>query len=237
MDKDVKPPPGRSEGRSEEQDRLLRRIAEEFEETAQMTGRAAMSGRLREALIDVRREDFVPETSAGSAYSNVPLPIGFGQTISQPFIVAIMTELLDVAAEATVLEIGTGSGYQAAVLAKLARQVYSIETVPELAAEAAARLKRLGYANVEVRQGDGFAGWPEKAPFDAIIVTAAAAEIPPPLLAQLKPGGRMVVPVGRPFETQELTVVTKTQDGKVEKKVVLPVAFVPLVRGRAKAGD
>jgi len=226
---------GRNEktGRGGERGELLGRIEEEYRETAVWTGKEAIDPRLRAALLAVAREDFVPPASEYAAYANLPLPIGFGQTISQPYIVAIMTDLLGLTPDSVVLEIGTGSGYQAAVLAKLARKVYSIEVVPELAETAAARLKRLGYANVEVRQGDGFAGWPENAPFDAIIVTAAAAEIPPPLLDQLKPGGRMVIPVGRPFESQELVVVAKDAEGHVTKRPVLPVAFVPLVRGKA----
>ncbi|HTD53542.1 MAG TPA: protein-L-isoaspartate(D-aspartate) O-methyltransferase, partial [Thermoanaerobaculia bacterium] len=160
------------------------------------------------------------------AYEDHPLPIAGHQTISQPYIVALMTELLDLQPGETVLEIGTGSGYQSAVLAKLAREVYSIEIVPELAREAAERLKRLDYTNVIVREGDGYRGWPEHAPFDAIIVTAAPERIPEPLLDQLAPGGRMVIPVGGFF--QELKVFRKDANGKVSEKDVLPVRFVPM---------
>jgi protein-L-isoaspartate(D-aspartate) O-methyltransferase len=213
--------------------RLLDEIADEFEETRGWTGRAAMGQRVRAAMAKVPREAFVAPTQENSAYINAPLPIGHGQTISQPFIVAIMTELLDLEPDDVVLEIGTGSGYQAAVLAELAKQVYSIETIPELAERARERLARHGYRNVAVKTGDGAKGWAEHAPFDAIIVTAAAAEIPPALLAQLKPGGRMVIPVeskngGGWFAHQMLVVVDKDAAGVATRRDVLPVAFVPL---------
>ena len=210
---------------------LLEEIRRDFADTASWTGRGTPSPRLMSALAAVDRAEFVPASEVEYAYLNTPLPIGHRQTISQPYIVAIMTELLDLAPEDTVLEIGTGSGYQAAVLARLVRHVYGIEVIPELAARAAETLRRLGYANVEVKAGDGYAGWPEKAPFDAIIVTAAAAEIPPPLVTQLKPGGRMVIPVGAPGGEQQLTLVEKTVSGETRPRVVLPVAFVPLVKG------
>jgi protein-L-isoaspartate(D-aspartate) O-methyltransferase len=210
---------------------LLDEIRGDFAGTASWTGRGTPSPRLMSALAAVDRAGFVPASEVEYAYLNTPLPIGHRQTISQPYIVAIMTELLDLAPEHTVLEVGTGSGYQAAVLAKLARHVYGVEVIPELATRAAETLRRLGYANVEVRASDGHAGWPEKAPFDAIIVTAAAAEIPPSLVAQLKPGGRMVIPVGTPGGEQQLTLVEKTASGDTRRRVVLPVAFVPLVKG------
>ncbi len=193
---------------------LIAEIETDTAETARLTGRKTLSPRVLAAMKKVRREAFVPETEAALAYVNAPLPIGSGQTISQPFIVAIMTELLDIAPEQTVLEIGTGSGYQAAILAELARQVWSVEVVPELAEGARAALAKEGYRNVEVRCSDGALGWPEHAPFDAIIVTAAAASIPPALLAQLKPGGRMIVPVGAAFETQSLTSDRKERGGR-----------------------
>jgi protein-L-isoaspartate(D-aspartate) O-methyltransferase len=178
----------------------------------------------------VPREHFVRGGDEEAAYLNMPLPIGYGQTISQPYIVALMTDLLDLKGDERVLEVGTGSGYQAAILSALAREVYSIEVVEPLAAAAAAKLARLGYRNVEVRAGDGAKGWPEKAPFDAIVVTAAAGEgIPPDLVAQLRPGGRMVVPVGQGRWAQNLLLVTKDEAGRVTEKTVLPVAFVPLV--------
>jgi len=177
------------------------------------------------ALREVPRHEFVPEASAGEAYGDFPLPIGHGQTISQPYIVAFMTEALGLRGGERVLEIGTGSGYQSAVLAKIAGTVYTIEIVPELAEEARERLARLGYRNVRVRAGDGYLGWPEAAPFDAIIVTAAAPRIPEPLKHQLAEGGRLVVPVGD--EDQELIVVTRHSSAFDERRV-LPVRFVPM---------
>jgi protein-L-isoaspartate(D-aspartate) O-methyltransferase len=208
---------------------LIDQIRRDFADTASWTGRPAPSPRLLAAFAAVDRADFVPPSEADYAYVNAPLPIGHGQTISQPYIVALMTDLLDLAPEDVVLEIGTGSAYQAAVLAQLARQVYSIEVIPALATRAADSLRRLGYTNVEVKSGDGQAGWPEKAPFDAIIVTAAAAQIPPALVQQLKPGGRMVVPVGPPGGEQNLMLLEKTADAQTKQRAVLPVAFVPLV--------
>jgi len=213
---------------------LIAEIETDTAETARLTGRKTLSPRVLAAMKKVRREAFVPETEAALAYVNAPLPIGSGQTISQPFIVAIMTELLDIAPEQTVLEIGTGSGYQAAILAELARQVWSVEVVPELAEGARAALAKEGYRNVEVRCSDGALGWPEHAPFDAIIVTAAAASIPPALLAQLKPGGRMIVPVGAAFETQSLTLIEKSAAGEIKQHEVMAVAFVPLVSDEAR---
>jgi len=211
---------------------LLDDIAAEYGLTAQWTGRAAPAPRVLAALAKVPREQFVPDADVPYAYENTALPIGYGQTISQPYIVAIMTDLLDLSAASTVLEIGTGSGYQAAILAELAARVFTIEVVPELAARARMTLQRLGYSNVEIRAGDGGLGWPEAAPFDGIIVTAAAPAIPPALVAQLKRGGQMVIPVGEPGD-QTLTVVTKTQDGAVRRRGTIPVAFVPFT-GRAK---
>lgn len=179
------------------------------------------------ALRETPRHLFVPEALRRSAYNDHPLPIGHGQTISQPYIVASMTDLLGVRRTDKVLEIGTGSGYQTAVLAQLGAKVYSMEIVEPLAKEAAARLKEMGYHNVEVRAGDGYRGWPEQAPFDRIIVTAAPPELPPALIQQLKNGGRMVAPVGR--EWQELVVVDKDLDGHVRQHTEYPVIFVPMV--------
>jgi len=196
------------------------------------TGLAAMSPQVRAALAKVERHRFVPASQAAAAYRNHPLPIGSGQTISQPYIVALSTDLIAPQAGQRVLEIGTGSGYQAAILAEIVSQVYSIELVPSLGKEAAERLRTLGYANVEVRIGDGYAGWPEQAPFDGIVVTAAAPRVPQALVDQLKPGGRMVIPVGASHAAQELLLVVKKPDGSVEKKSVLPVRFVPLVPGK-----
>lgn len=183
------------------------------------------------AMRSVPRHLFVPPGIRSLAYADRPLPIGNGQTISQPYIVALMTELLDAGKKHRVLEIGTGSGYQAAVLSSLVAEVDSIEIVPELAREAAARLKEFGYTNVTVRQGDGYKGWPEKAPFDRIILTAAPPEIPQALVDQLKPGGRLVAPEGVGFE-QRLLTITKSRDGKVERLPGIPVLFVPMVKGK-----
>ena len=164
------------------------------------------------------------------SYYDQPVPIGFGQTISQPYIVAFMTELLRVGKDDVVLEVGAGSGYQAAILARLVKQVYTMEILEELGKEAFMRLKAMGYDNVEVKIGDGYKGWPEHAPYDAIIVTAAAAQIPQPLIDQLKPGGRMVIPVGGVYEVQDLMLITKDASSKVIKKSIIPVRFVPLTR-------
>jgi protein-L-isoaspartate(D-aspartate) O-methyltransferase len=189
-------------------------------------------GRLNEAILEVigrvPRHEFVPEEFRAAAYANRPLPIGYGQTISQPYIVALMTDLLEPGPEDRVLEVGTGSGYQAAVLSALVGRVYTMEIVPELGQSAAARLKRLDCANVETRVGDGYYGWPEAGPFDGIMVTAVAGHIPPPLIQQLKPGGRMVIPVGQPFGVQQLVRVTKDAQGGLATQQVLPVRFVPL---------
>jgi protein-L-isoaspartate(D-aspartate) O-methyltransferase len=182
------------------------------------------------AMGDVPRHEFVPDGVRQDAYTDRPLPIGYGQTISQPLIVALMTDLLRVGPDDSVLEVGTGSGYQAAVLARLVRRVHTIEIIPGLAIAAADRMKRLGYGNVVVREGDGYFGWKEAAPFDAIIVTAAASQIPPPLLQQLKPGGRMLIPVGAPFALQHLVLVERDSEGRAKTHQLLPVRFVPLVR-------
>lgn len=182
--------------------------------------------RTLDAVAAVDRADFVPADQQPSAYGDSPLPIGYGQTISQPFIVAFMTHLAAVGPHDKVLEVGTGSGYQAAILSKLAARVFTIEIVDPLAKQAAERLKKRGCSNVEVRSGDGYAGWPEHAPFDAIVVTAAPDEVPPPLLEQLAPGGRLVIPVGA--KEQDLVVIEKAEDGKTTTRSVLPVRFVPL---------
>ena len=181
-----------------------------------------------EAIDTVPRHELVPAAQVRYAYLNRPLPIGYGQTISQPYIVALMTDLLEPEANDVVLEIGTGSGYQAAVLAELVKTVYSIEIIEPLAERAAADLKRLDYANVVTRLGDGYYGWTEHAPFDGIVVTAAASHVPPPLVQQLKPGGRMVIPVGSTFMTQQLLLVQKTEDDRVVTRQIGAVRFVPL---------
>jgi protein-L-isoaspartate(D-aspartate) O-methyltransferase len=207
---------------------MLKEIEEDLQVTAGRTGRMTVSPCVLEAMLNIPRHEFVPENLKPYAYVNRPLPIGHSQTISQPFIVGIMTDLLNINKGSVVLEVGTGSGYQAAVLAYCVKIVYSIEIIKELAEEARARLQRLDYQNVEVRIGDGYKGWQEHAPFDAIIVTAAAAHVPPPLIEQLKPGGRMVIPVGEPLRTQYLTLVEKDDEGKIKMQKLLPVAFVPL---------
>ena len=212
--------------------RLVVEVDATYAATRAETGLAAMSPQVRAALAKVERHRFVPASQAAAAYRNHPLPIGSGQTISQPYIVALSTDLIAPQAGQRVLEIGTGSGYQAAILAEIVSKVYSIELVPSLGKEAAERLTTLGYANVEVRIGDGYAGWPEQAPFDGIVVTAAAPRVPQALVDQLKPGGRMVIPVGASHAAQELLLVVKKPDGSVEKKSVLPVRFVPLVPGK-----
>lgn len=183
------------------------------------------------AMEKVERHRFVPAWLSIFAYRNHPLPIGHGQTISQPLIVARMTDLLKLKKDDKVLEIGTGSGYQAAVLAEIAKSVYTIEIIEPLGNEAARRFQSLGYDNVKTRIGDGYYGWPEAAPFDAILVTAAASHVPPPLLKQLKPGGRMLVPLGAPFMTQYLMLVEKQPDGSVTTHQIVPVRFVPLRGG------
>lgn len=211
---------------------MLDTIAALTRETRFETGRATLSERVMAALNKVPRHRFVPSGEERHAYDNRPLPIGHGQTISQPFIVALMTDLLDLKAGDKVLEIGTGCGYQAAVLAELAREVYTIEIVVPLAKEAAARLAVLGYRNVSARSGDGYLGWPEQAPFDAIMVTAGAREVPPALVQQLKPGGKLVIPVGPQWSGQELLVIEKDASGKTATRKVLAVRFVPLTRDR-----
>jgi protein-L-isoaspartate(D-aspartate) O-methyltransferase len=212
--------------------RLVQEIAADARRTAVFTGRRAFDGRVSRAMARVERHLFVPEALRRYAYRNRPLPIGHGQTISQPYIVALMTDLLNPAPGQVALEVGTGSGYQAAVLAALGLRVYTMEVIEPLAKSAAARLEALGYRNVTTRWGDGYDGWPEHGPFDAIIVTAAADHIPPPLIAQLKPGGRMIIPVGARFMTQQLVLIEKSAAGKVTTRQVLPVVFVPLTRRR-----
>ncbi len=196
--------------------------------TSKATGRQAFDPRVMQAMATVKRHEFVPDDLEPVAYKNRPLPIGHGQTISQPYIVALMTDLLALDGDDVALEVGTGSGYQAAVLSDLVKEVYTIEIIAPLAEQAKARLHRLGYKNVTTRLADGYYGWEEHAPFDAIVVTAAASHVPPPLIDQLRPGGRMVIPVGGRFFVQQLLLVQKTKDGKVKTRQVLPVRFVPL---------
>lgn len=207
--------------------RLVEEVAEDVARTRGYTGKSALNERVMRVLGTVGRHRFVPAELQSQAYQNRPLPIGHGQTISQPYIVALMTDLLEPEAGDVVLEIGTGSGYQAAVLSRLVSRVYSIEIIPELADTAAKRLRRLGFANVEVKNADGYYGWQEHAPFDAIIVTAASSHIPPPLVEQLKPGGVLMIPVGPAFQVQQLSMVRKGMDGEITTRQVLPVRFVP----------
>ena len=206
-----------------------------IENLAATTGPArsrSIDPKVLRAMRQIPRHLLVPEEVRAHAYQNMPLPIGYDQTISQPYIVALMTDLLDVEPDHVVLEVGTGSGYQAAVLSPLVRRVYTIEIVKPLASQASRRLAELGYANVTVRAGDGYAGWPEHAPFDRIIVTAGADHLPQPLVDQLRPGGRMVIPVGRSRNSLDLTVVEKDRRGRIKQRQILPVAFVPLTRSR-----
>ncbi len=201
----------------------------------QIEARGVKNKKVLDAMNSVPRHLFVPEGYRRGSYFDQPLPIGLGQTISQPYIVALMTEMLDVDKDDIVLEIGTGSGYQAAVLSTIVKELYTIEIVEELGLQAAERLKSLGYDNVKVKISDGGLGWPEKAPFDVIIVTAAAPKIPEPLIKQLKPGGRMVIPVDNNFYSQDLLIVEKDEAGNIETKKTIPVRFVPLVEGEKVA--
>jgi protein-L-isoaspartate(D-aspartate) O-methyltransferase len=198
----------------------------------QIEARGVRRAEVLRAMRATPRHLFVPEPMWPRAYEDSPLPIGYGQTISQPYIVAVMTELLQTDRTQKVLEIGTGSGYQAAVLSPLVKHVYSIEIVPELARSSAELLKNLGLTNVTVRQGDGYLGWPEEAPFERIILTAAPGEIPKTLINQLKAGGKLVAPVGGTVLNQELVVVEKSADGKIRQRSIFPVRFVPMVRGK-----
>ena len=212
--------------------RMVEEITAEVRLTRDELGKPALDERVLQVLSTVPRHEFVPDPEQANAYDNRPLPIGEGQTISQPYIVAIMTDLLELKPDQVVFELGTGSGYQAAILAGLVRQVYTMEIIPTLGDRARQTLQRLGYRNVEVRVGDGYYGWEEHAPYDAIVVTAAAGHIPPPLIQQLKPGGRMIIPVGSGFLTQQLMLVTKADDGALRTRAILPVRFVPLTGGR-----
>lgn len=217
-----------ADSQREAREKLIAEIEADVRATSREIGRARLDPSVLKAIGKVPRHEFVPERYRDRAYLNRPLPIGHGQTISQPYIVAIMTELLNVGADDVVLEVGTGSGYQAAVLAEIVDHVHSIEIVEPLAITAEKRLARLGYDNVSVTHGDGYYGLPDKAPFDAIIVTAAAGRVPPPLLRQLAVGGRMLVPVGDPFSVQHLMLIEKDSKGRISTRQILPVRFVPL---------
>jgi protein-L-isoaspartate(D-aspartate) O-methyltransferase len=207
---------------------LLREIEANVRRTRDYLGKDALDPRTMQAMASVPRHEFVPAPLRALAYADRPLPIGYEQTISQPYIVAIMTDLLSLPDGCTVLDVGTGSGYQAAVLAEICDQVYTIEIVEPLGREAAARLERLGYENVQTRIGDGFFGWPEAGPFDAIIVAANASKLPPPLIEQIRPGGRMIIPIGSQLTGQDLILVEKDNAGQISTRSILPVIFVPL---------
>lgn len=215
--------------RNHQADRLIDEIEQDVRDTSLYLGTDQLDPRVITAIRQVPREQFVPPSLAHQAYANRPLPIGGGQTISQPYIVAIMSHLLHLPADGgRVFELGTGSGYQAAVLAAMGAEVYSKEIIPDLAAQAAGRLEQLGLERVHIQAGDGYLGWPEAAPFDAIIVTAAGPEVPQPLVEQLKIGGRLVMPLGPIHQTQDLVVLTKQRDGRLGQRQILPVRFVPI---------
>jgi protein-L-isoaspartate(D-aspartate) O-methyltransferase len=208
--------------------RMLNDIEMEVHLTRHLIGKNSFDDRVMAAMKNVPRHEFLPADLRYCAYDNGPAPIGSGQTISQPYIVALMSDLLNTKPSDIILEIGTGSGYQAAILSQLVQQVYSVEIIEDLAATARKRLNKLGYNNVEVRNDDGYFGWQEHAPYDGVIVTAAAPHIPPSLIDQLRPGARLVIPVGFPYSYQELMVVEKRANGEIETEKVLGVSFVPL---------
>jgi len=216
----------------QQREELIEQIRDDVHTSSAVLGKSRLDDNVLKVMATVPRHEFVPDKHRHQSYRNRPLPTGYGQTISQPAIVAMMTDLLQLEPTDKALEIGTGSGYQAAILAELVEQVFSIEIVPELAERAAVDLERTGYLNVTTREGDGYYGWEEEAPFDAIIVTAASDHIPPPLLKQLKPGGRMVIPVGSRFMVQHLVLVTKEADDNILTEQLLPVRFVPLTGQR-----
>lgn len=211
---------------------MIEEIEKSVAATASRIGRRALDERVMRIMAEVPRHEFVDPAQSRLAYANRPLPIRHGQTISQPYIVALMTDLLNVDKTAKVLEIGAGSGYQAAVLARLVGHVHTLEIIEPLAMECRERIKRLKIDNVTVHAGDGYYGLPDEAPFDAIIVTAAATYIPPPLVRQLKPGGRMAIPVGPQFQAQHLMIIDKDAEGEITTRQVLPVRFVPLTGER-----
>jgi protein-L-isoaspartate(D-aspartate) O-methyltransferase len=210
-------------------DKMIADIDSEVVYTRKMIGRDSLDSRVMDAMRSVPRDEFVPEELKPFAFDNGPLPIGHAQTISQPYIVALMSDLLNPDKDDVILEVGTGSGYQTAVLSRLVKKVYSIEVIQELSEAAGARLKRIGYNNIELCTGNGYYGWPEHAPYDGIIVTAAASHIPEALVEQLKPGGRLAIPIGLPGLHQELMLVEKDKNGETQVNSILAVAFVPLV--------
>ncbi len=211
-----------------QRENMIRAIEADVRATKIYLNKDVLDPRIMEAMNTVPRHVLVPSNQRPRAYRNRPLPIGYGQTISQPYIVAIMTDLLNPQPEHSVLEIGTGSGYQAAILSRLVRKVYTIEIIEALGKRAQRDLAELRYDNIQVRIGDGYYGWKQHAPFDGIVVTAAASHVPPPLIQQLKPGGRMIIPVGSRFLTQQLLMVVKDEEGSITTRQILPVRFVPL---------
>jgi protein-L-isoaspartate(D-aspartate) O-methyltransferase len=216
---------------TQQRQQMIADIDAYVETTVKVINKKTIDENIMQVMAAIPRHEFVPQDLRARAYDNEPLPIGYGQTISQPYIVALMTQLLQPQSDQRVLEIGTGSGYQAAVLSELVARVYSIEIVEELGKSSAKLLARLGFDNVETRIADGYNGWPEQAPFDSILVTAAISHIPPPLVQQLKKGGRMLIPVGTRFQTQYLTLVEKDLQGAITTRQVLPVYFVPFTGG------
>ena len=211
-----------------QRENMINEIEADVRATKRYLKKEVLDSRVMDAMNSVPRHLLVPDKLRPYAYLNKPLPIGYGQTISQPYIVAIMTDLINPRPEHKILEIGTGSGYQAAILSKLVQQVYTIEIIEELGERAKVDLHKLGYNNIQVRIGDGYYGWEKYAPFDGIVVTAATSHIPPPLIQQLNPGGRMIIPVGSRFLTQQLLMITKSDKGNITTQQILPVRFVPL---------
>lgn len=211
-----------------QRENMIREIEADVDATSIYIKKEALDPRVMEAMNTVPRHALVPINQRSDAYLNRPLPIGYGQTISQPYIVAIMTDLLNPQPEHKILEVGTGSGYQAAILSRLVRQVYTIEVIEALGKRAKVDLAELGYDNIQTQIGDGYYGWRQHAPFDGIVVTAAASHVPPPLIQQLKPGGRIIIPVGSRFLTQQLLLITKDVGGNLTTRQILPVRFVPL---------
>lgn len=210
---------------------MIRAIEGDVQATSVYLQKETLDPQVLNAMRTVPRHALVPKDVRSKAYLNRPLPIGYGQTISQPYIVAIMTDLINPQPDHKVLEVGTGSGYQAAILSRVVAQVYTMEIIEALGQRGRADLQTLGYGNIEVRIGDGYYGWEQHAPFDSIVVTAAASHVPPPLIQQLKPGGRMIIPVGSRFLTQQLLLIDKNQDGQITTRQILPVQFVPLTGG------
>lgn len=207
---------------------MISEIEQDTRDTAFYINQERLDERVIQVMSEIPRHRFVPAEARPAAYENRPLPIGHGQTISQPYVVALMTDLLRPQPEHRVLELGTGSGYQAAILSRLVAKVYTIEIIEQLGTKTADLLRQLGYHNIDTRIADGYYGWPEAAPFDSIIVTAAASQIPPPLIGQLKPGGRMVIPLGGRFQVQQLMLIEKSTEGRLTTRQILPVRFVPL---------